>query len=285
MADKGLGRGLGALLGLQDDVGEELTQMLPIAKIEPKADQPRRQFDEDALEKLSESIKQHGMLQPLTVRPREGGYYQIILGERRWRAARMAGLAEVPAMIIQADDKKAMELALIENLQREDLNPLEEAEGYRSLINVFGLTQEEVSRRVGISRPAVANTLRLLSLPDGAKKLLEEGKLTSGHARALMQIEDPQQLEAAAAKVAAERLSVRQAEQIGKRLSSKPGRTDSGNKNLPDYIAPIEEQLTARLGRRVRIKHGRMSGRFEIDYYGPEDFELLREALAKLELG
>ncbi len=284
MAEKGLGRGLGALLGLSES--ETLTDtavMLPITKVEPRAEQPRKMFDEAALTKLSQSIKQHGMLQPLTVRAREGGYFQIIMGERRWRAARMAGFTEVPALIIEADDKKAMELALIENLQREDLNPLEEADGYRSLISTFGLTQEELSQRVGISRPAISNALRLLTLPPGVKTLLEEGKLTSGHARALMQIAEPQKLEAAALKVAGERLSVRQAEQLGKRLSAAKRKSYSSISPI-DYVLPIEQRLTELLGRRVKIRCGAVGGHIEMDYYSAEDFDRLVQALQKLEI-
>lgn len=284
MGDKALGRGLNAFFSVDEDKNSESTVMLPIAKVEPRAEQPRKVFDPKALETLCDSIRQHGLLQPLTVRAMEGGYYQIIMGERRWRASRMAGLTEVPALIIEADDKKAMELALIENLQREDLNPLEEAEGYKSLMENFGLTQEELAKRVGVSRPAVANALRLLGLPDAVKKLLEDGKITSGHARALMQIEDSAKMEATASKIVAEGLSVRQTEQLGKKLSAKQKVVVPQANRLPapDYLTPIEETLSAKLGRRVKIVNGRSTGRFELEFYDAEDFERLRLALEGL---
>ncbi|MBR2731431.1 MAG: ParB/RepB/Spo0J family partition protein, partial [Clostridia bacterium] len=187
MAKKGgLGSGLGALFGDNEPPRQEnKEQTLPISRVEPRADQPRRRFDDAALEELTESIRQHGLIQPITVRSLDSGYYQIIAGERRWRAARAAGLREVPVRIIEADDRKAMELALVENLQREDLNPIEEAKGYRTLMQEYGLTQEDAAAAVGKSRPAVANALRLLSLPEPALGLVEDGTLSAGHARAL----------------------------------------------------------------------------------------------------
>ncbi len=283
MGEKALGRGLNAFFSVDEEKSSESTVMLPIAKVEPRAEQPRKVFDPKALETLCDSIRQHGLLQPLTVRAMDGGYYQIIMGERRWRAARMAGLTEVPALIIEADDRKAMELALIENLQREDLNPLEEAEGYRSLMENFGLTQEELAKRVGVSRPAVANALRLLGLPVSVKKLLEEGKITSGHARALMQIEDHAKMEATASKIVTEGLSVRQTEQLGKKLSAKHSVVPQVSRlPAPDYLTPIEETLSAKLGRRVKIVNGRSTGRFELEFYDAEDFERLRIALESL---
>ncbi len=284
MGEKALGRGLHAFFGVDEEKNSEGTVMLPIAKVEPRAEQPRKVFDPKALETLCDSIRQHGLLQPLTVRAMDGGYYQIIMGERLWRASRMAGLTEVPAIIIEADDKKAMELALIENLQREDLNPLEEAEGYKSLMENFGLTQEELAKRVGVSRPAVANALRLLGLPESVKKLLEDGKITSGHARALMQIEDHAKMEATASKIVTEGLSVRQTEQLGKKLSAKNNKAVPQASRLPapDYLTPIEETLSSKLGRRVKIVNGRSTGRFELEFYDAEDFERLRMALEGL---
>lgn len=284
MGDRALGRGLDAFFGVDEEKSSESTVMLPIAKVEPRAEQPRKVFDPKALETLCDSIRQHGLLQPLTVRAVEGGYYQIIMGERRWRAARMAGLTEVPALIIEADDRKAMELALIENLQREDLNPLEEAEGYKSLMENFGLTQEELAKRVGVSRPSVANALRLLGLPEAVKKLLEDGKITSGHARALMQVDESAKMEALASKIVTEGLSVRQAEQLGKKLSTKNKAVVPQASRLPapDYLTPIEETLSSKLGRRVKIVNGRSTGRFELEFYDAEDFERLRQALESL---
>ena len=220
-SERGLGKGLGALLGdaaLQTQEAGSLS--LPISQVEPGLKQPRKRFDDEALADLADSIRQHGVIQPLTVRRLSSGYYQIIAGERRWRAAKLAGLSEVPAVIIEADDRKVMELGLIENLQREDLNPMEEAGGYRVLMEEYGLTQEEVAQQVGKSRPAVANALRLLSLPPSLHPLLEDGQLSAGHARAILSVPSPQLQEKLADKVVAEGLSVRQTEALAKRLAA-----------------------------------------------------------------
>ena len=212
-SQKGLGRGLGALLGDMTEEPRESTpyQHLPLYKIEPNPNQPREVFDEEELEALAESIRLHGVIQPLTVREMPSGYYQIIAGERRWRASRKAGLSEVPAVIIEADDRKATELALIENLQRQDLNPLEEAKGYQRLISEYNLTQEEAADRVGKSRPAVANAIRLLTLPEEVQEKLAAGTLTAGHARAVLTLKTEKQQRDAAQKISALGLSVRQA--------------------------------------------------------------------------
>jgi len=216
---RGLGTGLGALFG--DEVTVSAPETLPISRVEPRSGQPRMVFDEPALQELSESISQHGVLQPITVRRLDSGYFQIIAGERRWRAARMAGLTEVPVRIVEADDRTAQELALVENLQREDLNPMEEARGYRALMDDFGLTQESVSLSVGKSRPAVANALRLLSLQPDVAELLEKGALSPGHARALLPLEDkPLQLDTAK-RIVEKGLSVRQAETLVAALFKK----------------------------------------------------------------
>lgn len=219
---KGLGKGLGALMG--DDMmalSEEKTSlMLPISQVESCAAQPRKLFDPDALADLADSIRQHGIIQPLTVRKLQSGYYQIIAGERRWRAARMAGLTQVPAVVIEADDRKAMELAMIENLQREDLNPIEEAEGYKVLMEQYNMTQEETAKRVGKSRPAVANALRLLNLCEPVRAMVEDGRLSGGHARALLPLPAKQQ-ETAAAAVLKSELSVRQTELLAKKLMAE----------------------------------------------------------------
>ena len=282
---KGLGKGLGALLG---DFGDEpiqnsAYQLLPLYKVEPNPDQPRRDFDEEELQALSESIQAHGVIQPLTVRELENGYYQIIAGERRWRAARMADLSEIPAVIIEADDKKAMELALIENLQRQDLNPVEEAMGYQSLIDEYGLTQEEAAEQVGKSRPAVANSLRLLGLCPEVLEQLRNGKLTSGHARAVLSLKDPKKQQQAAQKIIALGLSVRQAELICKNMSREAEPKKVEEPLAIDYVAECEKNLSKHLGRGVKIVNGKRKGRFELEFYGQEDLQVLLDALMKLQ--
>ena len=282
-SNKGLGRGLGALLG---DVFEEIPEnspykLLPIYKVEPNADQPRQDFDEEELQALSESIAIHGVIQPLTVRELPSGYYQIIAGERRWRAARMAGLSEIPAVIVEADDKKAMELALIENLQRQDLNAMEEALGYQSLMEDYGLTQEEASARVGKSRSAVANALRLLNLPEPITQMLRDGKLTAGHARAILKIKaEKKQLEAAQ-KISALDLSVRQAENLCANMAKDPVKKEEKVTLAVDYVAECEKNLSKHLGRGVKIVSGKRKGRFELEFYGQEDLQNLLDALMK----
>lgn len=281
---KGLGRGLGALI---EDFGEETAetsayQLLPLHKVEPNPNQPRHEFDEEELQALSDSIAIHGVIQPLTVRDMGNGYYQIIAGERRWRASRMAGVKEIPAIIMEADDKKAMELALIENLQRQDLNPVEEALGYQSLINEYGLTQEDAAKSVGKSRPAVANALRLLSLCPEVLELLEKGAITAGHARAILSLkEEKTQLEAAK-KIVALNLSVRQAETLCKNLQEKPAKPKK-EVFAVDYVAECEKQLSKHLGRGVKIVNGKKKGRFELEFYGQEDLQALLDALMKLQ--
>jgi ParB-like partition proteins len=277
---RGLGTGLGALFG--DEVTVSAPETLPISRVEPRSGQPRMVFDEPALQELSESISQHGVLQPITVRRLDSGYFQIIAGERRWRAARMAGLTEVPVRIVEADDRTAQELALVENLQREDLNPMEEARGYRALMDDFGLTQESVSLSVGKSRPAVANALRLLSLQPDVAELLEKGALSPGHARALLPLEDkPLQLDTAK-RIVEKGLSVRQAETLVAALlkNAKPNR--SPVQNTVDYAADMSTQLGEVLGRRVHIVDGRKKGRIELEYYGSDDREALLQALLSL---
>ena len=284
-SNKGLGRGLGALLGdFSDETLENSPyKLLPIYKVEPNATQPRQDFDEEELQALSESIAIHGVIQPLTVRELPNGYYQIIAGERRWRAARMAGLSEIPAVIVEADDKKAMELALIENLQRQDLNPMEEALGYQSLMADYGLTQEEASNRVGKSRSAVANALRLLNLPQPISQMLREGKLTAGHARAILKIKaEKKQLEAAQ-KIAALDLSVRQAETLCANMAKDPVKKEEPVTLAVDYVAECEKSLSKHLGRGVKIVNGKRKGRFELEFYGQEDLQNLLDALMKLQ--
>ena len=282
---KGLGRGLGALLGdFEETVSENSPyQLLPIHRVEPKADQPRQDFDEEELQALSESIAVHGVIQPLTVRELNSGYYQIIAGERRWRAARMAGLTEIPAVIVAADDKKAMELALIENLQRQDLNPMEEALGYQTLIQDYGMTQEETASRVGKSRPAVANALRLLALPEDVTEMLRSGKLTAGHARAVLSIKSEKKQLDAARKISALGLSVRQAELLCKNMSKEQEVKEKPVTLAVDYVAECEKSLSKRLGRGVKIVNGKRKGRFELEFYGQEDLQVLLDALMKIE--
>ena len=281
---KGLGRGLGALLEDYDDLPSENSpyRMLPIHKVEPKSDQPRQDFDEEELQALSESIAVHGVIQPLTVRELNSGYYQIIAGERRWRAARMAGLSEIPAVIVEADDKKAMELALIENLQRQDLNPVEEALGYHSLMQDYGMTQEETASRVGKSRPAVANALRLLTLPEDVLEMLRSGKLTAGHARAVLSIKSEKKQLDAARKIAALGLSVRQAELLCRNMSKEPEKKEKPVTLAIDYVAECEKNLSKHLGRGVKIVNGKRKGRFELEFYGQEDLQVLLDALMKI---
>ena len=281
---KGLGRGLGALLGDFTDELEKKSayQILPIYKVEPNPDQPRHDFDEEELQLLADSITVHGVIQPLTVRETGNGYYQIIAGERRWRASRLAGLSEIPAVIIEADDRKAMELALIENLQRQDLNPVEESLGYQALISEYGLTQEEATARVGKSRPTVANSLRLLHLPDSVLDLLRQGSLTSGHARAILSLKSEKKQLEAAQKICALGLSVRQAELLCKNMSKEP-KPEKEATFAVDYVAECEKSLSKHLGRGVKIVNGKRKGRFELEFYGQEDLQNLLDALMKLQ--
>ena len=281
--EKGLGKGLGALFEVYaEEPGEKSPyQLLPIYKVEPNPGQPRQDFDPVELQSLADSIATHGIVQPLTVREVNNGYYQIIAGERRWRAARIAGLTEVPAVIMEADDRKVMELALIENLQREDLNPVEEAMGYRSLMEEYGLTQEEAAARVGKSRPAVANTLRLLNLPEAILEMLRSGSLTPGHARAVLKIKSEKKQLEAARKIAALDLSVRQAELLCRNME-KPQEEEKPAVLAVDYVAECERSLSKHLGRGVRIVNGKKKGRFELEFYGQEDLQVLLDALMKL---
>ena len=283
-SQKGLGKGLGALLGdfTEEPAEKSAYQILPIYKVEPNPTQPRKDFDEEELQNLADSIATHGIVQPLTVRQLESGYYQIIAGERRWRAARLANLAEVPAVVIEADDKKAMELALIENLQRQDLNPVEEALGYQSLMDDYGLTQEETSQRVGKSRPAVANALRLLNLCPEVLELVRKGELSAGHARAILSLKSEKKQISAAQKICALGLSVRQAELLCKNMS-KEAQPEPAPTLAIDYVAECEKNLSKHLGRGVKIVNGKRKGRFELEFYGQEDLQNLLDALMKLQ--
>ena len=284
-SQKGLGKGLGALLGdFADDTPVENGpyKVLPIYKVEPNPDQPRQDFDEEELQALAESITVHGILQPLTVRELGSGYYQIIAGERRWRAARLANLSEVPVVIIEADDKKAMELALIENLQRQDLNPVEEALGYQSLIEDYGMTQEEAANQVGKSRPAVANSLRLLALYPPILDRLRKGELTAGHARAILTLKTEKKQMEAAQKICALGLSVRQAELLCKNMTREPA-PEKEITLAVDYVAECEKSLSKHLGRGVKIINGKRKGKFELEFYGQDDLQLLLDALMQIQ--
>ena len=280
----GLGRGLGALLG--DDVMKTESSgslSLPISQVETCSSQPRKRFDDESLQELADSISQHGIIQPLTVRKLSSGYYQIIAGERRWRVARLAGLQEVPVIVIEADDRKAAELAMIENLQREDLNPMEEAAGFQSLIESYHMTQEEAAQRVGKSRSAVTNALRLLGLTPSVRKLVEEGKLSAGHARALVPL-SPSLQESAANAIVSGGLSVRQTEALVKRLSAEKKEAQDKDPDEVDYLAEAQNELKARLCRGVKIVPGRKKGRIELEYYGVDDLNDLLDALAVIKV-
>ena len=280
---KGLGIGLDALFGT-DDLPEEEAELqhLPISRVEPRMEQPRALFDEEALQELADSISRYGLIQPITVRKLPSGYYQIIAGERRWRAARLAGLTEVPVRVIEADDRRTAELALVENLQREDLNPIEEARGYRALIDEYGLTQEEAARSVGKSRPAVANAMRLLSLCPEVSELVEKGRLSAGHARALVPVLDANLQLAAAKEVISKALSVRQTEQLAAKILRPPKKAPVRSPLSVDYAAEVAARLSEKLGRKVRLVDGKKTGRIEIEFYGADDREALISALERL---
>ena len=280
----GLGKGLGALLG--DDVMKTESSgslSIPISQVESYSGQPRKHFDEESLQELADSITEHGIIQPLTVRKLSSGYYQIIAGERRWRAARLAGLQEVPVIVMEADDRKAAELSMIENLQREDLNPMEEAAGFQSLIETYHMTQEEAAQRVGKSRSAVTNALRLLGLSPSVRKLVEENKLTAGHARALVPL-SPSLQESAANAIIAGGLSVRQTEALVKRLSAEKKESKKPRNDEVDYLAEAQNELKAKLCRGVKIVSGRKKGRIELEYYGLDDLNDLLDALALIKI-
>jgi ParB family chromosome partitioning protein len=283
---KGLGTGLGALFGDAAGAMPNDFAYIPISKIEPNKNQPRAKFDKASLDELADSIREHGVLQPLTVRSLGDGYYQIIAGERRWRAARQAEIKELPARIIAADDKKTAEISLVENLQREDLNPIEEALGYKTLVSEYGMTQDEASKRVGKSRPVVANALRLLALPEPVLALVESGDLNTGAARALLPLKDDVLIRDAAHTVMSRGLNVRETERLVKRLTREAAgqerETDKNGEAAVNYIEQIERELTEKLGRRVKIMQGKNKGRVEIEYYDQDDFERLYAAIASL---
>ena len=293
MKQKGLGTGLGALFGdaaLNDSSPVSITdfEYIQLQRIEPRQEQPRSLFEQEAINDLAESIREHGVLSPIIVRNLADGYYQIIAGERRWRAARMAGLSEVPVRVVTADDKNALELALVENLQREDLSPIEEARGYKSLMEEFGLTQEEVAVRVSKSRPAVTNALRLLSLPLELIELVSSGGLSAGSARAILTLKDPEIMLQTAIIATDRAMSVREVEKFVKKKMKlrDPGKEKEGalkdNILQVDYKLEAQKSLSSALGRRVVIKHTKSKGTVELDYYGQDDFNELFDALIGL---
>ena len=281
----GLGRGLDALFA--DNSIEEIASTsavkLKIMDIEPNRDQPRKIFDEDALAELADSIAKHGVIQPLLVRPMPDGSYQLVAGERRWRASRMAGLTEVPVVIKELSDDEAMALALIENLQREDLNAIEEAQGIKALMDTLSLTQDEAAERVGKSRPAVANALRLLKLPDSVIALVSDGKLSPGHARALLGFKDEQDIIETADLIIEKELTVRDVEKLVKKRNKEP-KAEKPAARRASYYDEVELALTEFLGRKVKVgtKPGKESGVLEIDFFDKDDLTRLADALKSL---
>ena len=282
---RGLGTGLDALFGPDlQGLQEKQIQTLPLSRIEPRQDQPRDQFDEDRLQDLAASIARHGMIQPVIVRRLPNGDYQIIAGERRWRAARIAGFDEIPVRVLEADDRSVAELALVENLQREDLNPMEEARGYQKLISDYSLTQEEAAAGVGKSRSAVTNALRLLNLSAPVADMVERGALSAGHARALLAVEDASLQLSAAKQVLEKSLSVRKTERLAAKLAKQPAEPPSSPDGEPfvDYAAALSEELSSLLGRRVALTEKRDRGKIELFYDNPDDREALIAALRNL---
>ena len=285
---RGLGIGLEALFGSDLQIlQEEEIVSLPISKVEPRQDQPRDHFDEERLQDLAASISRHGLIQPVIVRRLETGDFQIIAGERRWRAARLAGLTEIPVRVLRADNQSVAELALVENLQREDLNPMEEARGYQKLMQDYSLTQEEAAAGVGKSRSAVANALRLLNLSAPVSEMVESGVLSAGHARALLSVEDPVLQKRAADQVLSKMLSVRKTEQMVSRLKKTAARESAKEtcvENTVDYAAALAEELSSVLGRRVTLSEKNNRGRIELFYDSADDREALVSALRDLHL-
>jgi ParB family chromosome partitioning protein len=284
MALGGLGSGLDTLFS--DNANEiQVKKTLRMSEIEPNREQPRKNFSDEAIAALADSIREHGILQPLLVRPLITGGYQIVAGERRWRAARMLGLDEVPVNIRELTDAETMQIALIENLQRENLNPIEEAVGYNELIENYGMTQEKVARMVGKSRSAIANAVRLLSLPDEVKKLLENGDLSAGHAKALLGFEDEQLLIATAVKAANGGLTVRQVERAAQKSLEETEADDATelDRRIDNYFVEMEISLNERLGRKVKVDYGKNKGVLVLEFYDKEDLAALADKLAKEE--
>ena len=276
---RGLGRGLDALYDNTEAAEAEQKDLieLRISMIEPNRDQPRKDFDEDALITLSNSIAEHGIIQPIIVSPSENGFYKIIAGERRWRAAKMAGLREIPAIVRTYEKQKAAEVAMLENLQREDLNPIEEAEGYKNLMENFGLTQESLSRSLGKSRSAIANSVRILLLPQNIIDMVRNGLISEGHARTLLSIEDDAEKQRLAEEIINEKLSVRDTEKIAG--EKKTAKKIAEKKEISPEIKEMEKRLSDNFGSKVKIITGRKKGKIEIEYYGNDDFTRIMEKL------
>ncbi len=276
---RGLGRGLDALYDNTEAAEAEQKDLieLRISMIEPNHDQPRKDFDEDALITLSNSIAEHGIIQPIIVSPSENGFYKIIAGERRWRAAKMAGLREIPAIVRTYEKQKAAEVAMLENLQREDLNPIEEAEGYKNLMENFGLTQESLSRSLGKSRSAIANSVRILSLPQNIIDMVRNGLISEGHARTLLSIEDDAEKQRLAEEIINGKLSVRDTEKIAG--EKKTAKKIAEKKEISPEIKEMEKRLSDNFGSKVKIITGRKKGKIEIEYYGNDDFTRIMEKL------
>lgn len=275
----GLGKGLGALMQ-ENSIDDGLsTNTLPISEIVPNRDQPRKTFDEAALAELAQSIEQHGILQPLLVRPMPSGNYQLVAGERRWRAAMMCKLTEVPVVIKELSDNEAMELAIIENLQREDLNPIEEAEGLQALADKCGYTQEEIANAVGKSRPAIANALRLLRLPEEVREMTKNGAISAGHARALLAFDNPAMMLEAANQIVSRKLTVRDVE----KMARAPRRAASRSRNArrDSFYNEVELSLAETLGRKVKVVNSGKGGTLQIEFYSPDDLKNIANALYK----
>ncbi|WP_448920093.1 ParB/RepB/Spo0J family partition protein [Eubacterium sp.] len=281
MAKKsGLGKGLGALMLENNTDSMVNTSTLNINEITPNKEQPRKTFDETALEELADSIRQHGVLQPLLVRPLTSGGYQLVAGERRWRASRLAELKEVPVIIKELSDTEAMEIAIIENLQREDLNPIEEAEGLQALIDKCGYTQEQVATSVGKSRPAITNALRLLKLPEEVREMAKDGTISAGHARALLAFDNQPMMIECANQIVSKKLTVRDVEKMAKRPAAKSTEQKIA-KRRDSFYDEVELSLTEALGTKVRVYNGRNKGTLEIEFYTLDDLKNIANAIAK----
>ncbi len=282
MAKKmGLGKGLDVLFSENDTEKMVATNTLPLSEIVPNKDQPRKTFDEAALDELADSIRQHGVLQPLLVRPIAAGGYQLVAGERRWRAAKKAGLKEVPVVVKELNDTETMEIAIIENLQREDLNPIEEAEGLQALIDKCGFTQEEVAVSVGKSRPAIANSLRLLRLPEEVRAMTKNGEISAGHARALLAFDNEAMIYEAAQNIVNNKMTVRDVERLAKIKDSASTVSVKRNKRRDSFFDEVELSLSEILGRRVKVYNGRGKGTLEIEFYSQEDLKNIANKLGE----